>query len=81
MHAQAQRNAPADPQDNPNVIEVTDYWKTELQASPYFSRKPPTLILFRRPRQNVNAAEEGFQACLGRIQAQEDSSSRITEGN
>ena len=38
-HAQTQRNAPVNPQDNPNVIEVTEFWQKELQASAYFSRK------------------------------------------
>ena len=37
-HAQTQCNAPVNPQDNPNVIEVTEFWQKELKASAYFSR-------------------------------------------
>jgi hypothetical protein len=38
-HAQNQRFANQKPDENPNVIEVTQFWQNELKASPYFSSK------------------------------------------
>jgi hypothetical protein len=38
-HAQGLRFKGSQPQDNQNVIEVTEQWAKELQASPYYSSK------------------------------------------
>jgi hypothetical protein len=38
-HAQNQRFENKVPDENPNIIEVTSFWKKELEASPYFSSK------------------------------------------
>ena len=38
-HAQSLRFKGPNPQDNPNIMEVTDEWLKELKASPYYSRK------------------------------------------
>ena len=60
-HAQTQRNAPVIPQDNQNVIEVTEYWQKELQASPYFSRKLQSDRHSRLSRQDPDAAQEEIE--------------------
>lgn len=38
-HAHDQRFGAKNPQDNPNIIEVTEQWVKELQASPFYSSK------------------------------------------
>ena len=39
MHAQSQRARGSEAQANPNIIEVNDFWRKELEATPYFSSK------------------------------------------
>ncbi len=39
QHAQQQRFSKLIPNENPNLIEINDFWKKELQSSSYFSRK------------------------------------------
>jgi len=48
-HAQNQRFNNMAPDENPNIIEVTSFWKKELEASPYFSSKHFSSSLFRIP--------------------------------
>ncbi len=38
-HAQGLRFNNMNKDDNPHVIEINEFWKKELKASPYFSRK------------------------------------------
>ena len=43
-HAQDLRFAGKQPQDEKNIIEVNEQWQKELQASPFYSRKPKYLL-------------------------------------
>ena len=43
-HAHSLRFKGPNPQDNPNIMEVTEDWIKELKASPYYSRNPHYLI-------------------------------------
>jgi hypothetical protein len=38
-HAQTKRFADKNPQDNPNLMEISEHWAKELEASPYISSK------------------------------------------
>ena len=43
-HAHSLRFKGPNPQDNPNIMEVTEDWIQELKASPYYSRNPHYLL-------------------------------------
>jgi hypothetical protein len=70
-HAQSQRFNNLVPDENPNIIEINEYWQKELKASPYFSRKYARLIIYRFPGQNANASEIKVEGGKERIQKKE----------
>lgn len=80
-HAQNQRVHAGEPQDNPNVIEVTEFWRKELAASPYFSSKRISSPSCRVARQDPDAPQEGVEARQRRLQAQEDRCSGDLQGD
>jgi hypothetical protein len=55
-HAQTTRLTGKDAQPQDQMIEVDDFWKKELQASPFYSSNFQRLILFREPREIPDAA-------------------------
>jgi hypothetical protein len=61
-HAQNQRFDNKLPDENPNIIEVTSFWKKELEASPYFSSKSIFLIHHRITGQDLDVIEKDIKA-------------------
>ena len=71
-HAQNLRFSNTNPDENKDIIEVNEFWRKELEASPYFSSKYKHFKFSRKTWQNPASPEEVFQKGSFRIQKKED---------
>jgi hypothetical protein len=57
-HAKNLRFANSNPDENKDIIEVNEFWRKELEASPYFSSKYKDFKFNRKTWKNTSSPEK-----------------------
>jgi hypothetical protein len=70
-HAQNLRFSNTNPDENKDIIEVNEFWRKELEASPYFSSKLNHFKFSRKTWKDTSSPEKVFKKGSIRFQKKE----------